>query len=83
MMRLDLWVMLSVHTITQCSDLDYEIHRAASKLSILGFEPLRQSTIADTFPIARLCRGFRIPRGQTWPREGTSIRTDSWLPSNA
>jgi hypothetical protein len=54
MMRLDLWVMLSVHTITQCSDLDYEIHRAASKLSILGFEPTGNLRLR-TLSLSRAC----------------------------
>jgi hypothetical protein len=46
-------------TIVQCLNLEHEIHHSASKLRILGFEPLKQSVIARTLPIK--LRGFRIP----------------------
>jgi hypothetical protein len=46
-------------TIAQCLNLEHEIHQTASRLCILGFEPLEQSLIAGTLPIKP--RGFRIP----------------------
>src|SRR6516164_705325 len=60
--------------IAQCLSLEQEFHHAASKLCILGFEPLK-----DSPPIKP--RDFRIPRWQTWSLEGMSIRTATGLPS--
>ena len=37
--------------IAQCLNLEREFHHTASKLCILGFEPLKQSLIACTLPI--------------------------------
>jgi len=61
-------------TIAQCLNLEQEFHHTASKLCILGFEPLKGSP-----PIKP--RDFRIPQRQSWSFEGMSIRTASRLPS--
>jgi hypothetical protein len=49
-------------TIPQCLNLEHEFNHAASKLCILGFEPLKESLIART-PLIKP-RGFRIPPWQ-------------------
>ena len=44
--------------IAQCLDLELEFRRMASKLCILGFEPLKESPLIKP-------RDFRIPQWQT------------------
>ena len=36
--------------MAQCLSLEHEVHQTASKLCILGFEPLEYSLIAGTLP---------------------------------
>jgi hypothetical protein len=50
-------------TIPQRLNLEHKFNHAASKLCILGFEPLKESLIARTPRIKP--RGFRIPPWQT------------------
>ena len=60
--------------IAQRLNLELEFQHTASKLCILGFEPLEESPLIKP-------RDFRIPRWQSWSFEGMSIRTASRSPS--
>jgi hypothetical protein len=55
-------------------NLEHEFHHTASKLRILGFEPLKESPLIQP-------RDFRIPQWRSWSFEGMSLRTASQSPS--
>jgi hypothetical protein len=50
-------------TIAQCLNLEHEIHHNASKLCILGFEPLcdeHRQTVIDSWSTERIGSGIQI-----------------------
>jgi hypothetical protein len=49
-------------TLAQCLNLEHEVHHTASKLRILGFEPLRGRSQCDELPPHCLFRNTRQKR---------------------